>query len=138
MGQVLTAIGREPIDLAAIERHLADPACGAQVVFIGVVRAVDGGRAVRSLYYEAYEEMAAIQLEAIAVELRSRWPLARVAIMHRLGQLEIGQTAVVVGVSSPHRAEAFEACRFGIDAVKRDVTIWKRQDYADSTASWCS
>lgn len=132
----MLAVTAEPLDRAAVDRFLEDPAAGARVVFEGIVRNHHDGRPVRHLEYEAYEEMALRQIEAIARAIAERWPTYRVAIVHRVGRLEIGDGAVVVGVSTAHRADAFEACRFGIDQVKADVPIWKREFYADGTASW--
>ncbi len=132
----LVAVSTEPIDREAIGRFLEDPAAGAQVVFEGIVRNHHDGRQVLHLEYEAYAEMARRQIQSIADTITERWPAYRVAIVHRIGRLEIGQTAVIVGVATAHRAEAFEACRFGIDQVKADVAIWKREFYSDGTASW--
>lgn len=132
----LIAITPEPLDRAAVERFLEDPAAGARVIFEGIVRNHHDDRPVLHLEYEAYEEMALRQIEAIAGAITRRWPTYRVAIVHRVGHLEIGETAVIVGVSTAHRADAFEACRFGIDQVKADVPIWKREFYADGTSSW--
>ncbi len=126
----------EAIDPTAIDRHLEDPASGGRVLFEGVVRDRHHDRQVLALEYEAYAEMAGEQLRAIAATMTARWPIRRVAIVHRIGRLLVGETAVVVGVASLHRAEAFEACRYGIDAVKRDVPIWKHEHYADGTSRW--
>lgn len=130
------AIVSEAIDAAALARHLDDPRCGGRVVFEGIVRDHHGGRGVCRLEYDAYLEMAVAQLEAIAREMAFRWPVGKMALVHRIGPLAIGEMAVFVGVATPHRAEAFEACRFGIDAIKRDVPIWKREFYADGTSAW--
>jgi len=129
-------VSAESLDKAAVEAFLEDPAAGARVVFEGIVRNHHDGRRVLHLEYEAYAEMAARQMAAIAGEIKRRWPAYRVAIVHRVGRLEIGEAAVIVGVSTAHRADAFEACRFGIDRVKADVPIWKREFYADGTSSW--
>lgn len=106
------------------------------MVFEGVVRNHHDGRPVLHLEYEAYPEMATRQIETIIAAMAQRWPTYRVAVVHRVGPLEIGDTAVIVGVATAHRADAFEACRFGIDQVKADVPIWKREYYSDGTASW--
>lgn len=123
---------REPIPLQALS------ACqdrdGALCLFVGVVRNENGGRAVRYLEYEAYEEMALGLLGELEAELRQRFPVSDVRLVHRLGRLEIGEASVVVAVSSPHRAEAFAACRHGIDALKARVPIWKKEFYADGSA----
>jgi molybdopterin synthase catalytic subunit len=91
---------------------------------------------VHELVYEAYEEQAVPRLAAVAAEMRARWPeIGRIALLHRTGSLAIGDTAVVVAVSTPHRAEAFAAARFGIDAVKASVPIWKKERW-DGGESW--
>jgi len=129
----MVSLTRQTIDLA--ELHEATPADGAVCVFVGVVRAENGGRAVRYLEYESYEEMALAQMEALVGEVRRRWPVNEVRIVHRLGRLEIGEASVAVAVSSPHRAQAFEACRHAIDTLKKTVPIWKKEFYADG-AVW--
>jgi molybdopterin synthase catalytic subunit len=103
--------------------------CGAVVLFSGTVRDhADGRDDVQHLTYEAYEEQAVPRLEAIASEMRTRWPeTGRVALLHRLGRLELGESSVLVVVSSPHRPEAFAAARFGIDALKASEPIWKHE-----------
>ena len=99
--------------------------------FIGAVRDHARGRSIRYLEYEAYPEMAVQEMERIADEASRRWPDTRVAIAHRVGHLEIGDLAVVVVAASPHRAEAFEACRFAIDTLKETVPIWKKEVATD-------
>jgi molybdopterin synthase catalytic subunit len=97
------------------------------VVFVGSVRDMSEGRKVDFLEYEAYEPMALQKLREVATEAESRWPVLAIAIQHRIGRLEIGDDAVVVVVSCPHRAEAFEACRYVIDTLKEVVPIWKKE-----------
>jgi len=113
------------------------PDCGGVVLFSGTARDHAEGRpGVSSLTYEAYEEHAIPRLRAVADEARSRWPaIGRIALLHRTGELAVGESAVVVVVSAPHRAEAFAAARFGIDALKRTVPIWKREVW-DGGESW--
>jgi molybdopterin synthase catalytic subunit len=123
---------REPIGLAALQQ--TTPADGALCLFVGVVRNENRGRAVVRLEYEAYEEMALPLMHEIAAETRRRFPVTLIRLVHRLGRLEIGEPSVAVAVSSPHRAEAFEACRFAIDALKARVPIWKKELYADGSA----
>jgi molybdopterin synthase catalytic subunit len=123
---------REPIDLAALQA--ASPADGALCLFVGVVRNENKGRPVRRLEYEAYEEMALPLMEQIEAEARRRFPVTEVRMVHRLGGLEIGEASVAVAVASPHRNEAFAACRFAIDALKAQVPIWKKEFYADGAA----
>ncbi|MNK44010.1 Molybdopterin synthase catalytic subunit 1 [compost metagenome] len=125
----MIAITREPIDLASAEAMLHHPEAGGLTTFAGTVRNHSHGRQVLSLAYEAYPEMAQEQLKAIAQEISARWPVKKVVLIHRIGTLEIGETAVFVGVSAAHRDVAFEACRHGIEVIKRDVPIWKKERF---------
>jgi molybdopterin synthase catalytic subunit len=120
---------RAPIDLAALTATA--PQDGALALFVGVVRNTNAGRGVLHLEYEAYEEMAKSELDAIEAEARRRWPIRELRIVHRLGRMEIGEASVAVAATSAHRAEAFEACRFAIDTLKKTAPIWKREFYAD-------
>ncbi len=120
---------RAPIDLQALTATA--PEDGALALFVGVVRNHNAGRAVLRLEYEGYEEMALQELEAISAEALRRFSITRIRIVHRLGPMEIGEASVAVAVTSPHRAQAFEACRFAIDRLKRTAPIWKKEFYAD-------
>jgi molybdopterin synthase catalytic subunit len=124
---------RAPIDLAAIQQTA--PSDGALCLFAGVVRDHNAGRSVLHLEYEAYEEMALPLMDQIAEEALRRWPIGDVRIVHRLGRMEIGEVSVAIAVASPHRREAFEACRFAIDTLKARVPIWKKEFFADG-AIW--
>jgi MoaE-MoaD fusion protein len=126
---------REPIDARTITETLRAPADGALVVFDGFVRNNFKGRQTLFLEYEAYEPMAYAQMREILAHIRAQFPVHRVAIVHRLGRLEVGETSVFIAVSSPHRAAAFDACRYAIDALKRFVPIWKKEHFADG-ALW--
>jgi len=121
-----------PIDLAALLG--TSPQDGAACLFVGVVRNEHEGRRVERLEYEAYEEMALPLMKEIAAEAKRRFPVTEVRLVHRVGRLEIGEASVAVAVASPHRAEAFDACRFAIDTLKAKVPIWKKEHYADGTA----
>ena len=121
-----------PIDLTALLG--TSPHDGAACLFVGVVRNENAGRQVERLEYEAYEEMAVPLMKEIAAETKRRFPVTEVRLVHRVGRLAIGETSVAVAVASPHRAEAFEACRFAIDELKDTVPIWKKEYYADGTA----
>ena len=125
----LVRLVREPIDVAALAG--ASPADGAVCLFVGVVRNENQGRAVLRLEYEAYEEMALPLMEEIAAETGRLYPVTDVRLVHRLGRLEIGEASVAVAASSPHRAEAFAACRFAIDTLKERVPIWKKEFASD-------
>lgn len=126
-----------PLPIGALYEWCVTPACGAVVLFSGTVRDhADGREGVQRLEYEAYEEMVVPKLAEIAAEARTRWPsIGRVVLVHRVGSLELGESSVVVAVSSPHRAEAFAAARFAIDALKVSVPVWKREVWAEG-ADW--
>jgi len=126
---------REPIDLRALIEHVRAPGDGAIVTFDGFVRNQSHNRATLYLDYEAYESMALVKMREIAAQLHEKYGIHRVAIVHRLGHLEIGETSVFIAVSAPHRAAAFDACRFAIDTLKRTVPIWKKEYFEDG-AVW--
>jgi len=126
---------REPIDMPALVRHVRAPEDGAIVTFDGFVRNQSHNRATLYLDYEAYESMALAKMREIAALLHEKYKIHRVAIVHRLGRLEIGETSVFIAVSAPHRAAAFDACRFAIDTLKRTVPIWKKEYFEDG-AVW--
>ncbi len=128
----LVQLVREPIDVAALLS--AAPRDGAVAVFLGVVRNENAGRAVLRLEYEAYEEMALPLMAEIAAEAHRRFPVTELRIVHRLGRLEVGEASVAVAAASPHRDQAFRACRFAIDTLKQRVPIWKKEYYADGSA----
>lgn len=120
-------IAAAPIDTTALRGLVDHPAAGATATFEGVVRNHSAGRPVERLVYEAYEPMAERQIREVVDEAGSRWPLRRVAVEHRVGELEVGEVAVAVAVSADHRAEAFEACRYIIDQLKARAPIWKKE-----------
>jgi molybdopterin synthase catalytic subunit len=124
----------EPLDSGRIERLIATPGSGAVVLFVGTVRDHARDRKVLRLEYEAYAPAAEKMLARIGDEIRDRWSVDRVAIVHRTGTLEIGEASVVIGVSSPHRAEAFDACRHAIERIKQIVPIWKKEWYEGGSA----
>jgi molybdopterin synthase catalytic subunit len=132
---VLVGLPTGPIDEAAIRRHLACEGAGGEVLFTGTVRDTNLGRKVIRLAFEAFDAMALKQLEELGQEILARWETSRVALVHRVGVVPLGEACVVVGVSAPHRAAAFEGCRHGIDALKRDVAIWKRETF-EGGESW--
>ena len=126
-----------PIDAETVNRAVYHREDGAVVTFQGIVRDHAEGRRVQYLEYEAYPEMAIDQMKAIALEIEEQWGISRVAIVHRVGRLEIGDVAVVIAVGSAHRREAFEACHYAIDRIKETVPIWKKEFYDDG-AEWKS
>lgn len=121
---------REPIRPQELANSLKAPGDGALVVFDGFVRDNFRGKKTVYLEYEAYETMALAKIREIGAEMREKFSIHRIAIVHRLGRLEIGETSVWIGVSSAHRAAAFDACRFAIDTLKRTVPIWKKEYFA--------
>jgi molybdopterin converting factor subunit 1 len=125
----------EPLDPRETERLVANPGAGAIVTFCGVVRDNARGRAVTHLEYEAYAPAAEQMLAQIGEEIRERWELDQVAIVHRVGSLPVGETSVIISVASAHRDAAFEACRYAIERIKEIVPIWKKEYYADG-AVW--
>jgi len=126
---------REVIPSVAIAREVRADEDGAIATFDGCVRNHSHGRATLYLEYEAYEAMALAKMQEIAADLHTRFAINRVAIVHRLGHLEIGETSVFIAVSSAHRAAAFDACRYAIDTLKKTVPIWKKEFFADG-AVW--
>jgi molybdopterin converting factor subunit 1 len=120
---------RHPIAPQEIVESLKAPEDGALVVFDGFVRNNFKGHATQYLVYEAYETMAYAKMREIGAQMREKFAIHRIAIVHRLGRLEIGETSVLIAVSSPHRAAAFEACRYAIDTLKRTVPIWKKEHF---------
>jgi molybdopterin synthase catalytic subunit len=131
----MVALIHEPIDREALVRKLKQPSDGALVVFDGIVRDNTRGRKTLYLDYEAYEEMALGQMQKLAREAGEKFPIDRVGIVHRLGRLEIGESSILIVVTSAHRAAAFDACRWLIDTLKRTVPIWKKEHFADG-AVW--
>lgn len=125
---------RAPLDVSAVVSLLRTPECGAVVAFEGTVRAQSRGRVTCYLEYEAYEPMALRKMREIGAALRARFPIYRLAIVHRLGRLEVGETSVLIAVSAAHRREAFDACRAALDALKRTVPIWKKEFFTDGSA----
>lgn len=128
----MIALHHDRLDIPALTRTEAQD--GALCLFVGVVRDSNRGRTVAWLEYEAYEAMALEEMARIEAEVRSLWPVTDLRLVHRLGRLAVGEASVVVAVTSPHRAEAFAACRHAIDTLKARVPIWKREHYADGSA----
>ena len=128
----MIALHHEPLDILGLSATASED--GALCLFVGVVRNSNRGRSVTHLEYEAYEEMAREEMARIEAEVRSRWPVTDVRLVHRLGRLGVGEASVAVAVASPHRAEAFAACRHAIDTLKSRVPIWKKEHYTDGSA----
>jgi molybdopterin synthase catalytic subunit len=133
---VWSAIVTEPIDPAGILARVGDPADGAQLLFVGVVRDHADGRRVAGMTYEAYVEMAEPVLGEVAGEAAALLGTNRVAVVHRVGELAIGEVSVAVAVSSPHRAEAYRASRHIIEEIKKRLPVWKREHYLAGDSEW--
>jgi len=112
------------------------PACGALATFSGVVRNHHEGRDVEKLIYECYESMAEKMIQNIVNDIREEWPIDKLWVKHRVGELQVGDVAVMIVVSSAHRGEAFRACEMTIDRIKHKVPIWKKEFYQDGTSEW--
>jgi molybdopterin synthase catalytic subunit len=128
-------ITSQPISAQSVIDKVRQNGDGAVVTFIGTVRDNAEGKRVLYLEYETYPEMAEKKLKEICKEIHSRWEINDIGIVHRIGRLEIGETAVVIAVGSAHRLEAFQACQYAIDRIKEIVPIWKKEFYQDSS-SW--
>jgi molybdopterin synthase catalytic subunit len=122
---------RETIDIQRIADSVQKPEDGAVVVFDGVVRNHSKGKTVRFLEYDAYESMAIKKLEEVGARAKSKYEIRNIAIVHRLGHMEVGECSVAIVVASAHRGPAFDACRFAIDTIKEIVPIWKKEFYED-------
>jgi len=131
----------DPLPVGEASAFLATPEAGGLALFIGTTRRwtdEEGAqpRETTQLSYEAYEPMAVAEFTGLAAEAFERWPVARCCLWHRTGEVPVAEASVVVGVATPHRAEAFAACRWLIDTLKERVPIWKRETFADGTAAW--
>ncbi len=120
-----------PLDVDAIYRQALSDSAGAVDIFVGTVRNATKGKKVDRLEYEAYESMAIKEIKKIAAKAFTTWPVQRIIIHHRVGILEVGDAAVVIAVSTPHRHDSFEACKFIIDSLKETVPIWKKEVFED-------
>lgn len=123
------AVSHDPIDAAALLAAVSDATAGASVLFLGTTRNRNVGRTVTRLEYEAHERMAVKEMRRLAAAARRRWPVTRVAMVHRLGVVPVGEASVGIAVSGGHRGEAFEACRWLIDRLKEIVPIWKKEHF---------
>jgi molybdopterin synthase catalytic subunit len=126
----------DPLSIDEAMTAVADPGAGGTCVFVGTVREVSSAGEVTRLTYEAWDDLAVRRLTEIGEEVHERWPVRRVAILHRTGDLEVGAASVVIAVSAAHRAEAFDACRHAIERLKQDVPIWKKEGLRSGEAHW--
>lgn len=131
-----THIQQGTLDIEAVVQFLQVPNAGGIDIFIGTTRQWTEGRETVHLEYDCYPAMALKEMERLAQVACERWPVEQVCVLHRTGIVEIGEASVIIGVATPHRADAFAACRFLIDTLKQQVPIWKREVYADGEAEW--
>ena len=127
---------RGPLDVGAADAFLRTPAAGGIALFTGTTRQWTDGRETAELEYEAYEAMALKEMRRLAETARAKWPVEKIALLHRLGVVPLAEASVICGAATPHRAAAFAACRFLIDALKEHVPIWKCEVYADGRTEW--
>jgi len=132
----MIALTNNIIDSQGLTELVRRPDCGAVVTFLGTVRDLTDGKVTVALDYEAYPGMAEKKMAEIERDTRERWRVGDIALVHRLGHLEVGDVSVAIAVSCPHRAQAFEACRYAIDRLKELVPIWKKENWADGTTDW--
>lgn len=129
-------VTNDPIDPAAVLKRVGAPGDGAAALFLGTVRNSNEGRPVGGMEYQGYRNMARDQLAAIAAEAAEQAHSDRLAVVHRLGELAVGEVSVAIAVSTPHRAEAFRAARYVIEEIKKRLPIWKRERYLDGEEAW--
>ncbi|HEX4056241.1 MAG TPA: molybdenum cofactor biosynthesis protein MoaE [Tepidisphaeraceae bacterium] len=134
----IIALQSTALDIGAAIGDVGDHGSGAIAVFLGTTRGEVNaqGRELVALDYEAYAEMAETQMRQMAEDARRRWPISRIVMLHRTGLVDVGQPSVLIAVSTPHRAEAFGACRFLIDDLKKQATIWKKEVWSDRSSTW--
>ena len=126
----------EPLSVQQVNDLVKSPTDGAVVTFDGIVRNNFDGRPVRYLEYEAYAAMAEKKLAEIGAEVQQKFAVGKIAMTHRIGHLEIGESSIVIAVAAPHRHAAFEACAYAMDRVKAEVPVWKKEFFADGAGHW--
>lgn len=135
-GVIHARVGRDPLDVAGVLSRVGTDRDGAVVLFLGNVRNHHEGRFVEGILYEGYEPMAEDLLRLLSEETVERFGVTRVAVEHRLGSLEVGEASVAVAISSPHRAEAFEAAQWLMEELKRRIPVWKKESFTDGESAW--
>ncbi len=132
----MTYLTRQPLSIDQLVAQVSSPACGGTCVFLGTVRNGAEEDGVKAIEYSAYEEMVEAEFGRLVGDAAARWPDARIAVRHRLGTIPAGEASIGIAAAAPHRAEAFEACRFVIEEVKRRIPVWKRELRLDGTEVW--
>lgn len=136
MNPISIAITENSIDEAAVLQGVRDPDCGANVLFVGTTRRMTGQTETRTLWYEHYRGFAEKELERLCRTTMERWPVRRIAVVHRVGEVPPGESSIAVAVSSPHRVEGFAAAQWIMDEIKRCVPVWKKERLADGQEVW--
>ena len=134
--QVWLQLLDQPLPTEALLAEIQDVDCGAHLMFLGKARRRTAERITTTLYYQAYESMALSQLQSLATTATAQWPLRQLRIIHRLGEVPIGQTSIAIAAASPHRPAVMEAIPWLMDQIKESVPIWKRETFADGTEQW--
>ena len=129
-------ISKKPIDSAKALESVMDDDAGGTVLFVGTIRNQTEGKKVKNLEYEVYRRMAKRQIVKLEGEIRKRWPVKSITMVHREGKLKVGEVSVVVAVSAEHRGEAFDAARYAIDRIKESFPIWKREKFRGGRYAW--
>jgi molybdopterin synthase catalytic subunit len=132
----LIKVTADPISAGDALTFVADPGAGGTCLFAGTVRDASDAGEVTGITYEAWDELAVARLNELADQLFGKWPVRRVAIVHRTGELGVGETSVIVATSAPHRDDAFEACRHAVDRLKEDIPVWKKEHLVSGDARW--
>jgi len=132
----MTYLAHEPLSLERLVAEVSSPTCGGTCVFLGTVRNGPAEDGVTAIEYSAYEAMVEAEFGRLLADARGRWPDARIAVRHRLGTIPAGDASIAIAAAAPHRAQAFEACRFVIEEVKRRIPVWKKELRADGSEVW--
>jgi molybdopterin synthase catalytic subunit len=132
----MSRLTRAPIDVAGLLATVSDPGLGGTALFLGSVRRSSEDGEVAAIEYSAYEEMAEAELERIILEGTQRWPACRIDVRHGLGRIPAGEASIAVVAAAPHRAEAFDACRYLTEEIKRRLPIWKKEINENGSAVW--
>ena len=132
----MSFLTRSPISLDGLLAEVAGPAFGGNCIFLGTVRNGPDEHGVTAIEYSAYEEMVEAEFSRLLADARGRWPEARIAVRHRLGSIPVGQASIAIVAAAPHRAQAFEACRYVIEGVKQRIPVWKKELRVDGTEVW--
>jgi molybdopterin synthase catalytic subunit len=132
----MSHLTRQPLALDSLLAEISSPAYGGTCVFLGTVRSGPEERGVTAIEYSAYEEMVEAEFSRLLADAQTRWPDARIAVRHRVGTIPVGEASIAIAVAAPHRAQAFDACRFVIEEVKRRIPVWKKELRVDGTEVW--